>query len=159
VILLHRVFPLCWVLGAVCPAVDFDQQERGDDQDQGGIGSPAAGRRLAEALALYEGDFLAGFFLSEAAGFETWASAERERLHRLAVDALGRLGCWQLERGDYSSAVATASPCSSSVCTPLVRIRARQRRPLTWSANVQPIMPSPAWAMESKEFPCAMAWK
>jgi DNA-binding SARP family transcriptional activator len=64
---------------------------------------------LKETLDLYEGDFLAGFFLPEAAGFETWATAERERLHRLALEALLQLGRWHLEQGDYAAAVASAT--------------------------------------------------
>ncbi|MGD8869814.1 MAG: BTAD domain-containing putative transcriptional regulator, partial [Gemmatimonadales bacterium] len=40
-----------------------------------------------EALELYRGDLLEGFFLSEVPEFERWLESERERLRRLASDA------------------------------------------------------------------------
>ncbi len=44
-----------------------------------------------EALALYRGDLLEGFFISEAPEFERWLDGERERLRRRASD-----GAWEL---------------------------------------------------------------
>lgn len=41
-----------------------------------------------QAAALYQGDFLEGFFVSDAAGFEEWALAERERLRTAALRVL-----------------------------------------------------------------------
>lgn len=38
-------------------------------------------RSLGAALDLYRGDFLEGFYLREATGFEAWLVRERERLH------------------------------------------------------------------------------
>ena len=38
-------------------------------------------------------------FTSEARGFEAWASAERERLHQLALGGHRRLAAHYLERG------------------------------------------------------------
>jgi DNA-binding SARP family transcriptional activator len=43
--------------------------------------------RLEEALALYQGEFLMGFFMSEAPEFERWVERERERLRGRAADA------------------------------------------------------------------------
>lgn len=44
--------------------------------------------RLAEALLLYRGDFLDGFFVSGASpDFDTWVAAKRARFRTLAVDA------------------------------------------------------------------------
>ncbi len=44
--------------------------------------------RLAEALELYRGDFLDGFFVSGAAPeFDLWVTAKRVRLRNLAVEA------------------------------------------------------------------------
>ncbi|MCO5203802.1 MAG: AAA family ATPase [Anaerolineae bacterium] len=63
---------------------------------------------LAGALELYHGDFLAGFHLSEARGFEAWASAERERLHQLALGGHRRLAAHYLERGQLSDGIAAA---------------------------------------------------
>ena len=48
-------------------------------------------RDLAAALALYQGDFLAGFHLRGAAGFEAWQAAEAERLRSVVIAALDRL--------------------------------------------------------------------
>lgn len=70
---------------------------------------PTSVPELQEALALYEGDFLAGYFLPQAVGFETWAAAERERLHRLAITGLRRLGRWHLEQGEYQPAIRWAT--------------------------------------------------
>ncbi|MDT8307423.1 MAG: BTAD domain-containing putative transcriptional regulator [Anaerolineae bacterium] len=78
-------------------------------QSAQGIHATAAAEQLAAAIELYHGDFLAGFFVTEAAGFETWAAAERERLHRLALDGLQRLGRWYLSEGQYGEAMATST--------------------------------------------------
>jgi DNA-binding SARP family transcriptional activator/predicted ATPase len=78
-------------------------------QSAQGIHATDAAEQLAAAFDLYHGDFLAGFFVTEAAGFETWAAAERERLHRLALDGLQRLGRWYLEQGQYGKAMATST--------------------------------------------------
>ncbi|MBK7894991.1 MAG: AAA family ATPase [Anaerolineaceae bacterium] len=43
---------------------------------------------LDSALALYQGDFLAGFFLRDAPEFENWALVERERLRLKAIEGL-----------------------------------------------------------------------
>ena len=46
---------------------------------------------LGEAMALYVGPFLEGFSLGDAPEFEEWCGRTRERLGRLACDALERL--------------------------------------------------------------------
>jgi DNA-binding SARP family transcriptional activator/predicted ATPase len=46
---------------------------------------------LQEAVALYRGDFLADFHVSEAPLFEEWVTSERERLRQMARQALLRL--------------------------------------------------------------------
>ncbi|MCI0403392.1 MAG: hypothetical protein L0212_07705 [Acidobacteria bacterium] len=43
--------------------------------------------RQAEALELYQGDLLQGFFISGAPEFERWLDAERTHLHRRASEA------------------------------------------------------------------------
>jgi predicted ATPase/DNA-binding SARP family transcriptional activator/predicted negative regulator of RcsB-dependent stress response len=53
--------------------------------------SPASGSNLddlREAVVLYQGEFLEGFYISEALAFEEWALTERERLRLLALRAL-----------------------------------------------------------------------
>ena len=44
--------------------------------------------RLAPILDLYRGDFLEGFFLRHAQGFEEWQGLERERLRLQTIEAL-----------------------------------------------------------------------
>ena len=43
--------------------------------------------RAEEALGLYQGDFLAGFHVSDAPEFERWLDGERARLRDLATRA------------------------------------------------------------------------
>jgi DNA-binding SARP family transcriptional activator/TolB-like protein len=60
---------------------------------------------LEEALELYRGDLLEGFFLSDTPEFEAWLEEERGRLRRRAVDA-----CWSLvDEADRSGRVALAA--------------------------------------------------
>jgi DNA-binding SARP family transcriptional activator len=46
-----------------------------------------AARRLAEAVALYQGPFLDGIFIRDSS-FEDWSATERRQLHGLYVEAL-----------------------------------------------------------------------
>jgi DNA-binding SARP family transcriptional activator/predicted ATPase len=62
---------------------------------------------LTAALDLYQGDFLEGFSLPDAAAFEDWVAAERERLRRLAVRGLAALARHDEAQGDYALALAT----------------------------------------------------
>jgi DNA-binding SARP family transcriptional activator len=65
--------------------------------------------RLKQAADLYRGDFLAQFFLSDGEAFEEWALIQRERLRRLALDALYRLADYHERRGEYSQALDYAT--------------------------------------------------
>ncbi len=56
---------------------------------------------LAEAAELYQGDFLAGFFLKESPEFEHWLFYEQERLREMAVQTLRRLIDDHLKAGAY----------------------------------------------------------
>jgi predicted ATPase/DNA-binding SARP family transcriptional activator len=56
-------------------------------------------RRLGEAVELYQGDLLSGFFLSSEP-FEEWLVAEREQRHRQTLDALRHLAAYHERRGD-----------------------------------------------------------
>jgi len=60
--------------------------------------------RLAEAVALYRGDLLAGFALRDCPDFDDWVAVERERLHVQALDALTWLANAAERRGDYAAA-------------------------------------------------------
>jgi DNA-binding SARP family transcriptional activator/tetratricopeptide (TPR) repeat protein len=65
-------------------------------------------RSVAQASALYHGDFLAGFDLDEAP-FEEWLLAQRERLREMAVNALTQLLAQQSRAGALDDAVLSAS--------------------------------------------------
>src|SRR5215217_3016499 len=73
-----------------------------------GAGSPhpeAALQQQEEAVALYRGDFLEGFYVREAPEFETWALAEQARLRKLAVQALQTLAAHHTRQGDLGQAI------------------------------------------------------
>jgi DNA-binding SARP family transcriptional activator/predicted ATPase len=57
--------------------------------------------RIEEAVALYGGDFLEGFYVRSAPAFEEWALAERERLRQMALRALYRLVGHYKAKGDH----------------------------------------------------------
>jgi predicted ATPase/DNA-binding SARP family transcriptional activator len=61
---------------------------------------------LGQIAALYRGDLLAGLVLAERP-FEEWLTAERVRLHELAIQGLGRLFANQQQAGDHEGAVQT----------------------------------------------------
>ncbi len=52
---------------------------------------PECQERLAQAVALYRGDFLAGFFLSDCAEFDEWLMVQRERLRQIMLAVLNEL--------------------------------------------------------------------
>jgi predicted ATPase/DNA-binding SARP family transcriptional activator len=64
--------------------------------------------RLEEALDLYQGDFLQGFYI-DSQGFEDWALLERERLRFRAMEALDRLIDCHLNQGNYAGGIAQAT--------------------------------------------------
>lgn len=82
---------------------------------------------LAEAVALYGGPFLQGFYLDEAPEFERWTSTERARLADRYTDALNRLASEAESAGDHAAAVkwrrrlADADPVSSRFALALMR--------------------------------------
>ena len=64
--------------------------------------------RLVRAVALYRGELLAGFNLSDAEPFDEWLMLRRERFLHAVLGALYRLTQADLERGEYDRAVAHA---------------------------------------------------
>jgi DNA-binding SARP family transcriptional activator/predicted ATPase len=58
---------------------------------------------LEQAVTLYQGDLLPGF-TCDSLPFEEWLRMERERLHRLALDALYELTDRSLSRATYQEA-------------------------------------------------------
>lgn len=61
---------------------------------------------LGEAVTQYQGDFLEGFYLSDAPEFENWVLVERERLRELAIEGLHILAQQHLIDQDYTSGLA-----------------------------------------------------
>jgi DNA-binding SARP family transcriptional activator len=80
-----------------------------------------ATERWADALRLYRGDFLDGFFVRNASEFERWASSERARLHADALRAASAHTRALELAGRLGEAVAVAeralelAPCDEAV--------------------------------------------
>ncbi|MCD6289867.1 MAG: hypothetical protein J7M34_05130 [Anaerolineae bacterium] len=66
---------------------------------------PSCLGHLEEIISLYHGDFLQGFSLPNSAPFEEWCVIQRERLHKLAGDALHLLITSYEQRGEYDRAL------------------------------------------------------
>jgi TolB-like protein/DNA-binding SARP family transcriptional activator len=64
----------------------------------------AAGRP-AEALALYRGDLLTGFYLPETPAFEHWLDGERQSVRRLAASAAWRAAEAEEAAGNSAAAI------------------------------------------------------
>ena len=64
--------------------------------------------RLAEAIALYRGDFLTDFYLPGSNPFEEWAAALRAAYRRSVLDALEQLAAHHMAQGEYELAEAGA---------------------------------------------------
>ncbi len=64
--------------------------------------------RWVDALDLYRGDFLRGFHIGDAWGFEDWVETERERLREMAAGAAWSLAHEQVSRGALVEGERTA---------------------------------------------------
>jgi DNA-binding SARP family transcriptional activator len=60
---------------------------------------------LRDAVDLYRGEFLEGFYVRDASNFEGWVLGQRERLRQLALQGLHRLAIFETERGRYAEAI------------------------------------------------------
>jgi len=80
--------------GIACDALEF--------------GRALDGNLLEESLALYQGDLLPGFFLSDAPEFERWLEEERSRLREQALDAARRLSQSREREGKPAAAAQWA---------------------------------------------------
>ena len=60
---------------------------------------------LDEAVQLYKGDFLEGFYVRDAPAFEEWVLSERERLRQLVLQVLYRLAAYCTLRGEYARGI------------------------------------------------------
>jgi predicted ATPase/tetratricopeptide (TPR) repeat protein len=61
---------------------------------------------LQGAMSIYQGDFLEGFYVREAPGYEEWAFEQQARLREQALEALHRLMVAHTNCGEYSQASA-----------------------------------------------------
>ncbi len=86
-------------------AAAFEQRLHASD----GFPEETRAARLQEAVALYQGDFLAGFVVRDAPEFEDWMLAQRSRFRELALHALHTLTQFHLLRGDSARAIDTAA--------------------------------------------------
>jgi len=109
----------------------FENQFRDIDlQKQGGLEETQA-KQLESVLELYQGNFLADFFLRDGRGFEEWAVLQRERLRLLAQERFRLLAHYQLEVGDYAAGILTATrwmnlaPYDEDACRTLMWLLAR----------------------------------
>jgi adenylate cyclase len=76
-----------------------------------GLGLPLCAvcqEALKAAVALYQGEFMAGFSVPGSPDFEFWLLSRQERYHRRALEVLGRLGAFYEETGAFSQAVGCA---------------------------------------------------
>jgi predicted ATPase/DNA-binding SARP family transcriptional activator len=66
----------------------------------GGVSTQADIARLEEAVELYRGDFLEGFYVPQAPAFEEWMLARQARLRELALQALHHLAAFYVGQGE-----------------------------------------------------------
>jgi len=91
----------------------------------------AALQTFDRALELYQGDFLAGFYVREAGTFEEWRMLQAERLRAKMAEALHHVVDDTLKRGNYTSGVdyarrlLTLDPLSEEAHRSLMRLLAR----------------------------------
>ena len=57
---------------------------------------------------LFRGDFLEGFFLKDAVGFESWQRSQEERLRQIHTTILGQLTSLLLGTNDFDLAISHA---------------------------------------------------
>ena len=110
---------------------------RAQSQDHNATNGEATNRgrasdfeQLREAVQLYRGDFLDGFYVRGAPIFEEWVLAERERLRGLMLITLQRLVEHHTARGEYHAGIEyttrllTLDPWREEVHRQLMRLLA-----------------------------------
>jgi predicted ATPase len=87
--------------------------------------------RLAQAAALYRGDFLAEFSLAGSVAFEEWEVLQREQLHQRALEALSLLAAYHERLGadeparQYAQRQIELDPWREEAHRQLMRLLAR----------------------------------
>ncbi|MEO5589767.1 MAG: BTAD domain-containing putative transcriptional regulator [Gemmatimonadaceae bacterium] len=95
--------------------------------DIGDFTNALSNEHLEEAVALYQGQFLQGFYLDDAAEFERWSTIERAGLANRYADALNSLASDAEKAGNHTAAVkwrrrlTEADPVSSRHALGLMR--------------------------------------
>lgn len=92
--------------------------------DDGDTISAETAKELEIALKLYQKDFLEGFFLRGATGFEEWRIVERERIRLAALDGFNSIIQYQLEEGNYRKGIHYAR--RALVLEPLMEVGHQQ---------------------------------
>ena len=69
---------------------------------------PSCAENRRQAVALYRGDFIDQFYLSDSDPFEEWAVLKRGRLRELALDALCQLTEFHTAHGDHQQSLTYA---------------------------------------------------
>jgi predicted ATPase/DNA-binding SARP family transcriptional activator/Tfp pilus assembly protein PilF len=98
---LHPGHPHFW-LDVACFDTWLGQRTAHNHPDAGYC--PACVPWLEQALALYQGDFLAGLTLPDSSGFEEWRVMQQETRHQQALAGLQALSRHCLETGAYEQA-------------------------------------------------------
>ncbi|MFC2031260.1 BTAD domain-containing putative transcriptional regulator, partial [Chloroflexota bacterium] len=65
--------------------------------------------RVEEAVDLYRGDFLEGFYVRACPAFEDWASTERERARRIVLQGLTQLVTQHTQQGSHEEGIICAT--------------------------------------------------
>lgn len=60
---------------------------------------------LRETIALYRGEFLAGFYVPDAPLFEEWVLGERERMRQLALQTLHTLAAYHAHQAEFTQGI------------------------------------------------------
>lgn len=76
--------------------------------DRSGTLSRDNALRLEDHLRMYRGDFLAGFMLANAPGFERWVIVERERLRFVTIQGYRRLADHWAQQQNQSAVIRAA---------------------------------------------------
>ena len=114
---------------------------------------------LAEAAALFRGNFLEGFHVREARGFEEWALLEREHLQRQAVNALLTLinraqETFQPQAGiEYAARLLKLDPFNERVHRQMMLFLARDGRRHTALAHYEQLRRMLAQEMQLAPLP------
>jgi DNA-binding SARP family transcriptional activator len=99
------------------------------EHPSGTLCAPCAAR-LAEAVALCRGEFLAQVRVRDSVAFEEWAMLVGERLHQRVVEASGRLMAYHEQHGDgqaaeqYARRLLALEPWSEAAHRCLMRVLA-----------------------------------